>query len=277
MQFSSFLVWKPFFLATMIATIASQNVLAQTTESTIAPETMLPGKPILTNPTIVPNFVTLPSANTIVKLRPVTIGFRDAGNTVGDGDAITVTLNGAIIANDILLTAVDQNFPVNLALGINTLVITATSEGSVPNSTPLVTIDPNGILSGQSQYGYTLTVLQSASITLAFALVDSASLSTTPDVAAHDISAQNAGFSRLCTKDQAGANARSRASIAASGVQVVAGFQRDEYPPKICLENAGTASVLNVPRGQNSAAGGILGAGSGTFSNGQTFELRVRP
>jgi hypothetical protein len=265
-------------LALGIFVASNPVVLAQTTDSSIEGETIAPSPLVLTNPRlIVPQGIIVPPANTVVKAKPLTISFRDGGTQVNDGDAITVTLNGKIIVNDLLLTSVDQAFQFTLDPGQNTLTVVATSEGVVPNSTPLVTITQSQIYSGTPQYGYVLTVGQSASFSLAFVQVGVAQVSTSPMAAQHALDAQTAGRSRLCTKDQAGTQARRTSSLALSGLPPISTMQRDEYPPAICLENAGAADVKYIENRDNSVAGGFLGGGIKPFANGDTVELVVVP
>lgn len=84
--------------------------------------------------------------------------------------------------------------------------------------------------------------------------------SRAPESARHIDTAQAAGYPSTLTYDANPSAARARRYQSTKNVTRVPGYEPDEYPPAAFVENGGSASVWNIPAGDNRVAGGIIGA-----------------
>lgn len=218
----------------------------------------------------------IPNTTAVVKRQPARICFFDSGTQPLDGDAIAVGLNGKVVARKVVLSLVPKCFNFRLRPGVNRATVTALNAGKVPFNTPGVAIPNPTFFDGLRLFGGSLLPGQTAVFTLAFPQVE-IFRSETPKSAEHAADAQRRGFSRLGTIDRDGAEARGRQSLRNSGLPTKPGFDRDEYPPKVFLENGGRASVCYVPSADNQLAGSLLGGQTRVFENGDTVELVVTP
>jgi hypothetical protein len=230
-------------------------------------------------------------------------GFSSSGNIEPDGDAITVTLNGKIIANDMLLTTGPESrdpqpkvgdpntLVLDLQPGIqNRLVVTATSEGRIPWATiGWRFLDGSFGGTGVVYSAAQLLAGRSTEFDFQYAQVENASASQHPEIATHMREAWAAGKSRFCTKESNKdiilggiSNAqrkedRRKESLRKFGPSDSSKGQRDEYPPAVCIENAGESSVKFTNSDQNRNAGNLLGQGTNLFQDYDTFELIIGP
>jgi Deoxyribonuclease NucA/NucB len=267
------------------------------------------------------NFIKIPPANersfVLKKKFPILVRFYDAGvrSSAGlepDGDSISVTLNGQLIANNILLGKYDPLSPVvatgtntvalRLRPGINTVGITVTGVGKVPTATVGYAIEA-GAVNGD---GGTNTakqkqlpgVLSTTNFDMGYIQVEAARRNNQltgglphPSVINHiqrawrnfTIAFPNDLFAgRFCTYDgnKAAANARRSSSIRraiAAGVVGQPGHEFDEYPPAACLENGGSADVESLPASENKSAGGVFEGGILKVPFGYPTELIIGP
>jgi hypothetical protein len=256
------------------------------------------------------NSVVFPTNAIQVKKRPFLIKFFDygvssSGNIEPDGDAITVTLNGAIIANDMLLTTGPESRdpqpkvgdPNTLVLDLqpgraNRLEVRVTGEGRIPWATIGWRVLDGSFGGSTPVYqGEQKLVGQSFGMSLQYAQVENARQSTSPQIADHMREAWALGKTRFCTKESSEyiilngkSNAQRRDDRREDSLKKfgdgkpVPGFERDEYPPAACIENAGNAHIKLTDPKQNSSAGGVFGRGMNSwFVDYDTFEMIIGP
>jgi Deoxyribonuclease NucA/NucB len=264
------------------------------------------------------NFIKIPPANessfVLKKKSPILVRFYDAGvrSSAGlepDGDSISVTLNGQLIANNILLGKYDPLSPVvatgtntvalRLRPGINTVGIKVTGVGKVPTATVGYAIEARAVNgdggTNTAKQKQLPGVLSTTSFDMGYIRVEAARINneTTgglphPSVVGHIDRAwrrfanafpNDPMAGRFCTSDgnKAAADARRSSSLAASGIATQPGKERDEYPPAACLENGGSADVESLPKSENESAGGVFGNGINRVPVGYPTELVIGP
>jgi cell wall assembly regulator SMI1 len=116
------------------------------------------------------------TVETIVTAKSVTIGIYDGHKKPiernapsANKDEVMLSLNGETILQSILLDAIKQSYPIELAPGVNTITLTVVRAKSVPLVMPFVTIDESLIYRGKSehQFGF-MEEVSSASFTISY-------------------------------------------------------------------------------------------------------------
>ncbi len=251
---------------------------------------------ILVNPNqgAVPSAIASPIANvpvfnqTVVR-NPINLEIFDQKSPV-DGNIVNIILNGQIVRSNLLLTNAVQAVPLPLNPGTNTIQIAVVNTGATgPNSicfqvgaiqTVENTVSGNCIsLAAGQQFVTTFGFPQ-----IAFCLTNPIRFPCTtqayPESVQHILEARGippqpitqptkigrsgnqvpaTGYPLLFTIDRAGANSR-RSSSTSAYLPCPPGIQDlDEYPPSVLLENAGSAHIKCILRGDNRGSGQSLG------------------
>ena len=81
----------------------------------------------------------------------------------------------------------------------------------------------------------------------------------------------------VLTIDRPGDHARRRASLRNSGLPALAGWERDEYPPALALENGGHSDVKYVRPWDNGGAGSTMGNILRPYPDGSKFCIELVP
>ncbi|MBW4480859.1 MAG: hypothetical protein KME54_29505 [Tolypothrix brevis GSE-NOS-MK-07-07A] len=251
---------------------------------------------ILVNPNqgAVPLAIASPIANvpifnqTVVR-NPVNLELFDQ-KTPADGNIVNVILNGQIIRSNLPLTNTTQAVPLPLNAGTNTIQIAVVSTGAISTNTICFQVGATqtveNVVSGNcvsipagQQFVTTFGFPQ-----IAFCLTNPIRFPCTtqayPESVQHILEAKgippqpiaqpikpnrsgnqvpSAGYPLLLTIDRPGANSRRNASTS-SYLPCPPGIQDlDEYPPSVVLENAGSAHIKCIIRGDNRGSGQSLG------------------
>jgi len=93
-----------------------------------------------------------------------------------------------------------------------------------------------------------------------------------PDAAKHVEDAQAAGHPDVLTLDRKNADERRKASL--SGIPVVPGMNRDEYPPAVFKEGGAGASVRHIPSSDNKGAGAHMGQQLRQYPDGTRVRVK---
>lgn len=209
----------------------------------------------------------------VVTDRDPTVNFFDYGNV--DGDAVRVKLNGQTLRSRIDLRDPANPVPVgtNLRTGKNTLEITALNVGTrdrntvgvaFPTGTVIYDKDGNGNYKRNSSGRFFYSLPKAGdSFELEFGLplvrIDGDRF---PEAAQHII--DNAGSPQIRTIDRDGAdrrrtsNTRRYQNLNGDRAPANFGFEIDEAPPALFLENPYFPTTRPIPSKDNQGAGGSL-------------------
>lgn len=232
----------------------------------------------------------VPIFNQTVVRNPINLEIFDQ-RSPADSNIINIILNGQIVRSNLLLTNAPQAVPLPLNPGTNTIQIAIVSTGVVSTNAIYFQVGAvqtvENVLSGNcislaagQQFVTTFGFPQ-----IAFCLTNPIRFPCTtqayPESVQHILDARAippqpitqpiklgrsgnkvpaAGYPLLFTIDRPGANSR-RSSSTSAYLPCPPGILQDldEYPPSVLLENAGSAHIKCIPRGDNRGSGQSLG------------------